>query len=57
MRMVRDVFQISGFLLTDAQGRIRSLVLNQDAPLAPLLLGSLRALLAPAQVALRLGET
>jgi hypothetical protein len=57
MRMVRDVFQISGFLLVDTLGRIRSLVLNQDAPLARVLLGSLQALLAPTQVTLRLGET
>lgn len=56
-RMVRDVFQISGFLLIDARGRIRSVVLNQDAPFAPVLLGPLRVLLAPAQVILRLGET
>ena len=53
VRMVRDVFRISGFLLVDARGRIRSVVLNQDAPLAPVFLGSLCALLAPAQVTLR----
>ncbi len=57
VRMVRDVFQVSGFLLIDALGRIRSIVLNQEAPLASVLLGPLRALLAPTQVALRLGET
>lgn len=56
MRMVRDVFHISGFLLTDALGRIRSLVLNQDAPLARILLGPLQALLVPTQMTLRLGE-
>jgi hypothetical protein len=32
LRMVRDVFHISGFLLLDAWERIRQVVLNQLAP-------------------------
>jgi hypothetical protein len=57
LRMVRDVFHISGFLVLDALGQIVQIVLNQAAPLAPLLLMSLRDLLAPAHVALILGQT
>ncbi|HEX6477428.1 MAG TPA: transposase [Ktedonobacteraceae bacterium] len=57
VRMVRDVFHISGFLVMDALGQILQIVLNQDAPWAPALLLSLRELLAPAHVALILGQT
>jgi len=57
VRMVRDVFHISGFLVLDARGQLVQLVLNQAAPLASVLLISLRELLAPAHVALSLGET
>ena len=56
-RLVRDVFHISGFLLLDAWGRIRQIGLNQDAPFAPVLLHPLRALLAPAHVAISLVKT
>ncbi len=55
MRMVRDVFHVSGFLLIDASCRIRQIVLNQDVPLAPVLLGSLRVLLASAHVSIHVG--
>ncbi len=41
LRMVRDVFHISGFLLTDASGQLIQVVLNQAAPLA-LALGLIR---------------
>jgi hypothetical protein len=57
VRMVRDVFHICGFLVWDACGQILQIVLNQAAPLASALLVSLRDLLAPAHVALILGET
>ncbi len=57
LRMVRDVFQISGFLLTDACGQVTQLVLNQAAPLASALVRPLRELLACAQVAVNLGQT
>lgn len=57
MRMVRDVFRISGFLLIDPLGRIRQIVLNQNAPLAPALLSPLRVLVASAHVTLYLGKT
>jgi hypothetical protein len=57
LRMVRDVFRVSGFLLIDVMGRIRQIVLNQDVPIAPVLLDPLRALLAPTHVAICLGQT
>jgi hypothetical protein len=57
VRMVRDVFHVSGFLVMDALGQIVQLVLNQAAPLAPLLVDPLRVLLAPAHVAINLGKT
>jgi hypothetical protein len=57
VRMVRDVFHISGFLLTNAFGQVIQIVLNQAAPLAPALVLPLRHLLAGAQVAVNLGQT
>lgn len=57
LRMVRDVFHISGFLLPDAFGQVVQIVLNQSAPLAPVLVHPLRQLLASAQVAVTLGQT
>jgi len=57
LRLVRDVFHVSGFLVFDAFDQPVQIVLNQAAPLAPLLVNSLRELLAPAHVALNLGQT
>jgi hypothetical protein len=57
LRMVRDVFHISGFLLTDAFGQVTQVVLNQAAPLASALVHPLRQLLADAHVAVNLGQT
>ena len=57
VRMVRDVFHISGFLLIDACGQVVQLVLNQAAPLASALVDPLRKLLLCAQVAVNLGQT
>jgi hypothetical protein len=57
LRMVRDVFHISGFLLTDDSGQVVQIVLNQIAPLASALVHPLRNLLACAQVAVNLGQT
>src|SRR5713226_6918065 len=54
LRMVRDVFHISGFLLTDALGQVVQIVLNQAAPLAPALVDPLCALLARTHVAVNL---
>src|SRR5437588_5889832 len=57
LRMVRDVFHISGFLVFDTCGRLSQIVLNQAAPLAPRLVDALRELLVPAHVAINLGQT
>ncbi len=57
LRMVRDVFHVSGFLVVDALGQLIQIVLNQAAPLAPLLVRSLQELLAPTHVAVCLGQT
>jgi Transposase DDE domain group 1 len=57
LRLVRDVFHISGCLHCDPQGRIVQVLLNQAAPLARDLAFALQALLQPAHVAVTLGET
>ena len=57
VRMVRDVFHTSGFLLTDASGRLTEVVLNQAAPLASTLVDPLCQLLAGVHVAVNLGQT
>lgn len=57
LRMVRDVFHMSGFLLTDACGQVVQIVLNQSAPLASALVYPLRKLLLCAHVAVNLGQT
>jgi hypothetical protein len=57
LRMVRDVFHVSGTIQVDAVGHIVQVVLNQAAPLASGLVDALALLLAPAHVAVSLGET
>ena len=57
LRMVRDVFHMRGFLLTDAYGQVTQIVLNQAAPLASALVHPLRRLLVGAHVAVNLGQT
>lgn len=57
LRMVRDVFQVSGFLLLDPAGQIVQIVLNQDAFLAHFLLNSFQGLLAPLNITIRLDTT
>src|SRR2546421_12266735 len=47
LRMVRDVFHISGMLRFDSLSQVVEIVLNQDAHLAHLLIRSLRELLTP----------
>jgi hypothetical protein len=56
MRMVRDVLQISGRLVVDGVGHLITIVLNQAMPLAPGLVAALAPLLAPAHIAVTLGE-
>ncbi len=57
LRMVRDVFHVSGFLCFDACGSVVAIVLNQDARLARSLAQSLRTLLTPLHIVVSLGET
>jgi len=54
LRMVRDIFHISGFLGVDVQGHIVQIGLNPAAPLASVLVDSLQELLAHAHVAIHL---
>ena len=56
LRMVRDVFHLSGFVVTDHLGHITQIVLNRIDPLANGLTAGLLALLAPEQVTVTLGE-
>jgi len=57
VRMVRDVFHVSGFVVRDAHGQMVQLVLNQAAPLARGLADALGTLLAPLHGAVTLGQT
>jgi hypothetical protein len=57
LRMVRDVFPISGFLSWDAAGHLVQVVLNQDAALARCLVNSLRKRLALLHMVVILGQT
>ncbi len=57
LRMVRDVFHVSGFLCLDPSGQVVEVVLNQDAFLSRLIIHSLRQLLAPMHVVISLGKT
>ncbi len=56
-RLVRDVLGVGGQVELDAQGQVRSIVLNRADRLAHHLLAALQALLATEQVAVSLGET
>jgi hypothetical protein len=56
VRLVRDLFHISGRILFDAMGHIVQIVLNQAAPLVRVLADALRPLLLPAHIAISLGE-
>jgi len=57
LRMVRDVFHISGLLRFDTLTHVVEIVLNQDAHLARFLIRSLRELLTPYNIVVNLGET
>jgi hypothetical protein len=56
LRMVRDVFHISGLLRFDPFGSVVAIVLNQDARLARSLIRPLRELLTPLYIVVNLGE-
>lgn len=57
LRMVRDVFHIQGWIELDTHGHVVQIVLNQAAPLVRGIGTALQMLLAPAHIAVCLGET
>ncbi len=57
VRMVRDVLQVSGTLIVDGMGHLVAIILNQAAPLVRGLVAALARLLAPAHIAVNLGQT
>jgi hypothetical protein len=57
LRMLRDVFHISGLLRFDPFTHVVEIVLNQDARLARSLIRPLRELLTPLHIVVNLGET
>jgi hypothetical protein len=56
LRLVRDVWHISGFVECDRHGKLTQIVLNQLAPVARGLGLALRQLLAPTQVVVNWGQ-
>jgi hypothetical protein len=57
LRMVRDVFHLSGVLRFDPLSHVSEIVLNQHARRAHGLIRPLRELLAPFSIVVILGET
>jgi hypothetical protein len=57
LRMVRDVFHVSGLLRFDASGSVVEIVLNQEAGLARSFIRPLREVLTPLHIVVNLGET
>jgi Transposase DDE domain group 1 len=57
LRLVRDAFQVSGFVELDARGKVIKIVLNQKAAWAKRCINALNALLKPERVSVILGET
>jgi Transposase DDE domain group 1 len=57
LRMVRDVFHISGFLRFDEACHVTEIGLNQQAPLSRLIVLPLRHWLAPMNIVVNLGKT
>jgi hypothetical protein len=56
LRLVRDVWHISGFVERDGHGHLTRIVLNQLAPLAQGLGAALHRLLAPTHVVINWGQ-
>ena len=56
-RMVRDVLQVNGTLIVDGMGHLVQIILNPAAPLVRGLVAALAWLLAPAHIAVNLGQT
>lgn len=56
LRLVRDVFHVSGYLMRDQRGRLIKIILNQRAPLVRGMSRSLDVLLRPTHVAVNWGQ-
>ena len=57
LRMVRDLFQVPGWMRLDSQGRILEITLNEDHPFALPFVQAYSSLLARDDVSLNLGQT
>ena len=57
LRMIRDVFTTSGWILLDQEASVQQIVLNQHDPFAPGLVTALRGGFAQQHIALNLGQT
>ncbi|MCA1636661.1 MAG: transposase [Acidobacteria bacterium] len=57
MRLVRDVFGVSGFLETTEDGRIKRLILNESSQIARSLHLAFQALLSLQEITVELGST
>lgn len=57
LRMVRDVFHVSGLLRFDPSGVVVEVILNQQACLAHSFLRSLQSFMTPLGIVVSLGET
>jgi hypothetical protein len=57
LRLVRDVYGISGFIETTEQGEIKGLVLNKWSAIARSFILAFQALLGPQAIAVELGNT
>jgi hypothetical protein len=56
VRLVRDVFHITGQIRIDARGHVVGIILNQAAPLVTGIVSALQVLLVPAHIAVSLGQ-
>ncbi len=56
LRLVRDLFTMSGFLVLDRSGRLEAIILNQADYLARRVVKALGALLVAEHVAVNLGK-
>ena len=55
LRLVRDVFAVTGRVEMNAQGQITSMVLNRGSTLAHRFLKAFRAVLSPLAISIELG--
>ena len=55
LRLVRDLFDVTGIVETDAAGMVTRITLNRGSTAARMLLAALQSLLAPHAVEVDLG--